>query len=348
MKDGGNIWDGAISALFCNSLMQLQSMGLLGGFLLTVYMKSERKSVTIDAQITAPKNFPLPIKNVDDVKQGPLAVGTPSFLKGLWEIHQKYGSISWKDLIEPTINLCNDGITITKHLHDSMHINKNIVNDPYLRELFIDKETKKFKRPGLKFTPKKQCKFLKLVANHTGSDIYSDGLVVDGLVKDLHDAGSSIKREDLREYKAKWTDSIEYKINDDDSMFLPNTAAVLIPAVINILKKYHFNASSFDSENNVNETILTHHRIVEAFKHVFALRSLLGDPDFVNVKEIMSQILTTKYSSHVNLQIDDAKSFADPKKYAANFIAPNNDGTSHISLIASNGDGIAVTSSINY
>jgi gamma-glutamyltranspeptidase / glutathione hydrolase / leukotriene-C4 hydrolase len=89
-------------------------MGLFGGFLLTIYLKSERKSITVDAQITSPKNFHVPNKNFDSVKKGPLSIGTPGFLKGLWEIHQKYGNISWRNLVEPTIKLCNEGMTVNE------------------------------------------------------------------------------------------------------------------------------------------------------------------------------------------------------------------------------------------
>lgn len=323
-------------------------MGLLGGFLLTFFLKAERKAFTVDAQMTAPNNFKIPVKNFDDLKQGGSSVGTPGSLKGLWEIHQKYGHLSWKSLLEPTINMCYDGIVITKHLHDSMHINSNIANDSYLRELFMEKDSEKFKRPGMKFIPKKQCKFLEILANHTEADIYSAGAVVDLVLNDFYDAGSVINRDDLIKYKVKWTESIEFPLNEEDSIFVPNTAAVLVPAVINIMKQYSLNSSSFDSVRNLNDSILTHHRIVEAFKHVFAVRSELGDPDYIeNVEKIVNYLLSTAFAKQIKSQIDDVKTY-NSEKYSAKFLTPNNDGTSHISIIAENGDAISVTSSINY
>lgn len=348
MKDGGNVFDAAISALFCNSLTQVQSMGLLGGFILTVYIKSERKSFYVDAQITSPKNFEFPPKVLNDVKKGGLAIGTPGFLKGLWEIHKKHGSVPWKNLMQPTLNLCNQEIVISKHLYDSMYINSNIANDSYLKELFIDKDTEKFKRPGTKYHPKKQCEFLKVLANHTASDIYSDGSVVDLILKDLGDVKSVVTRDDFEKYRLKWDKSIEYPLTETDSIFVPNTAAVLVPAIINILKQFQLNSSSFDSAKNLNYSILTHHKFVETFKHVFALRSKLADPDYVNVNEIVNYLLSADYAEHVKTLIDDEKTFDDPEKYSAKFLAPINDGTSHISIISANGDAISVTSSINY
>lgn len=228
-----------------------------------------------------------------------------------------------------------------------MHMNKRILNDPYLRKLLVDPNTQKFKRPGTKIHIDKHCDFLKLLANHSGTEIYS-GDVGEILSKDLEAAKSVVTINDLKDYKVKWSEAVEFSITDDDNLLLPNTAAVLIPSILNILKQYKFNSSSFDAEANVNETILTHHRIVEALKHVFAVRSRLGDPDFVDVGKIVNDLLSPQYAQHIGQLIDDTKTYDEAGKYSAEFISPDDDGTSHVSIVASNGDAISVTSSINY
>lgn len=47
---GGNVVDAALAALFCNGLLTLQSMGIGGGMIMNVFIKSENKAYTIDGK----------------------------------------------------------------------------------------------------------------------------------------------------------------------------------------------------------------------------------------------------------------------------------------------------------
>ena len=46
-------------------------------------------------------------------KLGPRSAGVPGEIKGYWEAKSKFGNpaISWSELIQPTIDICNEGIT---------------------------------------------------------------------------------------------------------------------------------------------------------------------------------------------------------------------------------------------
>lgn len=50
----GSAVDAAIAAMFCNGLLNQQSMGLGGGFFMTVYIKEEEKAYTVIAREKAP------------------------------------------------------------------------------------------------------------------------------------------------------------------------------------------------------------------------------------------------------------------------------------------------------
>ncbi|KOB69596.1 putative gamma glutamyl transpeptidase [Operophtera brumata] len=53
LSNGSGV-DAAIAAMFCNGVLNQQSMGLGGGFFMTVYIKAEEKAYTVIARETAP------------------------------------------------------------------------------------------------------------------------------------------------------------------------------------------------------------------------------------------------------------------------------------------------------
>lgn len=57
MKENGTAVDAAIAALACNGVVHSHSMGLGGGFFMTIFKKSENKTYFLNARETAPKYF---------------------------------------------------------------------------------------------------------------------------------------------------------------------------------------------------------------------------------------------------------------------------------------------------
>lgn len=48
----------------------------------------------------------------------PLSIGVPGEVKGYFELHKTYGKTPWKSLVEPSIKICEDGFTLSKHMSD--------------------------------------------------------------------------------------------------------------------------------------------------------------------------------------------------------------------------------------
>ena len=53
-RRNGTVVDAAIATLFCNGIVNSHSMGVGGGFLMTLYLREENKVVTLNARETAP------------------------------------------------------------------------------------------------------------------------------------------------------------------------------------------------------------------------------------------------------------------------------------------------------
>lgn len=112
----------------------------------------------------------------------------------------------------------------------------------------------------------------------------------------------------------------------------------MISFILNVLSGYE----------TLEDTPETAHRMLEAFKYAFAKRTLLGDKSFVpGIEEVLKNLTSLDYSDYIRSLITDDKTYNDYEHYGANFSFTEDHGTAHISVIASNGDAVAATSTIN-
>ena len=133
MLMGGNAVDSAIATMFCNTVVNSQSMGIGGGFIMTVFLGNGTR-LSMIARETAPAaaskdmyhgdanltHYGLIIfcrYNDDDLFAGPLASGVPGFVAGTWELKQRLGSaaVSWMQLLQPSVDMCFEGIIVNNH-----------------------------------------------------------------------------------------------------------------------------------------------------------------------------------------------------------------------------------------
>ena len=75
---------------------------------------------------------------------GPLASGVPGFVAGTWELKQRLGNpdVTWEHLIQPSVDMCFEGITVNNHAYPMMHQERErVMNDPGLSGTFVNPET---------------------------------------------------------------------------------------------------------------------------------------------------------------------------------------------------------------
>lgn len=61
------------------------------------------------------------------------------------------------------------------------------------------------------------------------------------------------------------------------------------------------------------------HRVIEALKHVAAIRTNLGDPNFYNVTEVLSNMLSPKFAQQLKKTINDNRTF-DSSHYGGRLV----------------------------
>lgn len=132
LKIGGSAVDSAISATLCQGLVVSQSSGLGGGLVATVYIKETGEFETLNSRETAPAAAfkDMYATNLESYDGG-LAIAVPGELKGLFELHKKYGVLKWSEVVQPVIDAAERGYKVNK----------------YLGEILVDRQAKIKSRP---------------------------------------------------------------------------------------------------------------------------------------------------------------------------------------------------------
>ncbi|XP_054274793.1 scoloptoxin SSD14-like [Macrosteles quadrilineatus] len=347
LKKDGSAVDAAVAALFCNGVVNMHSMGLGGGFMMTVYNHESKEAKVLDARETAPgaATRDMFAGKTSASQKGALAAGVPGELRGYWEAQQKYGRLKWNEVVEPALKMCKEGYIMSEHQSKNLGIQSGrFYSDPNLREWFVDSKND-FKPTGSLIQPKLLCETLGVIAKNDGNALH-DGPLTKTFVDDIQKMGGIITEDDMRNYKPVWSDPIKVKLGDDTLYSTPPPGSgVLLAFILKILEGFNITP---DSMSTLEKKTTTIHRMVEAFKYAYAKRTELGDPNIdTKIKEVVTNMMSEDYINSIRSQIKDDQTFEDAAHYGAVFYNPDDHGTAHISILAPDGDAVAVTSTVN-
>lgn len=121
---GGTAADALVAVQVVLGLVEPQSSGLGGGAFLVWYDAATGEVTTLDGRETAPlavtprlfqDEVGEPLKFFDAVVGG-RSVGTPGTPALLAEVHQRWGTQDWATLLQPGIDMAEDGFTVSPRL----------------------------------------------------------------------------------------------------------------------------------------------------------------------------------------------------------------------------------------
>ncbi|KAI8497430.1 Gamma-glutamyltranspeptidase 1 [Branchiostoma belcheri] len=264
------------------------------------------------------------------------------------EAHRRYGKLPWGDLLQPAIKLARYGTTVDRALAHALKIAGHKIKASHLRDVFFDKdgnvltEGKKYKMSALSRT-------LDSIARH-GGDVFYSGNIATNLVATIQSQGGIITKDDFKNYKVDLT---RPKYSELKTLGLrmistgPPGGGALFEFILKTLEKFELNPKSLEGEN----LAITLHKIAEVFKFSAAAKTHLGDPRFENVDGEVAKLTSDSFAEEIMRKIkDNGHHTSDDSKgyYGARFYNSDEAGTTHVNVLAANGDAVAVTSSINY
>ena len=342
LKKGGNASDATVAVQFALAVVY-PSAGNIGGGGFFVYRSNEGSYSTLDfrekAPISAHRDMYLDsndkvIKNLSLYSHK--AVGVPGTVDGMFEIHQKYGQLKWEELIQPSINLAENGFVLT--LRESKNLNRynashNVTDsyNPYFKDQFKKGDT--IKLPDL-------AKTLKFIRDYKREGFYS-GEVAENLLAEMKKNNGLITKSDLESYKSIWREPIigNYKNYKVISMGPPSSGGVLLMQMLKMAEQFPLKKYKFHSKESI-------HIMTEIERRSFADRAeYLGDPDFYEVPIL--DLLDSNYLQKRTKNIDLKIATSSDDIYAGSWNAKESGETTHFSIVDQFGNASSVTTTLN-
>lgn len=340
LQNGGNAFDATVGVQFALSVVYPIAGNISGGGF-SVFQLADGESGTIDYRETAPRkahrdmyldSLGEPIENLSVL--GALSVGVPGTVRGMWDLHQKYGSMDWKELILPSVEIANNGWVLTEN--EIAYLDK--YGDKIRSQgtsIFTDQNFKagdSIKNPNM-------AAMLSRIADFGPDDFYS-GETAKILIETLSKNGGIIDSIDLANYTSIWREPIigSYDSFEVISMPPPSSGGIALLSLLKMSERFNLSDwGKWDSKSI--------HATVELEKLVYADRSVhLGDPDYydVPVEELLNQEYMMLRSEMVSMDSSTPSSYIKSGEFVRE--SPQ---TTHYSIIDEYGNAVSTTTTLN-
>ncbi|MFO7673283.1 MAG: gamma-glutamyltransferase [Lutibacter sp.] len=342
MKKGGNAFDAMIATELALAVAY-PFAGNIGGGGFMVYRTHDGKTGALDYREKAPqaasKNMYLDENgNIIQGKStlGAMAVGVPGTVDGLFKVHEKFGSLPFSELIQPSIDLANKGVVVTKKQAERIADYRHFFSEVNNTKIMLDNDWKE----GDTIKYAMLAKTLERIRD-LGRDGFYKGETAEMLVNYVQKLGGIITKADLENYEAKWRTPIEFTYKDLKiiSMSPPSSGGICIAQIFTAIEPFNI---SYYGHNSLKSVQL----LTEAERRAYADRSYyLGDPDFVKIP--IDTLISSKYVQKrmQNFSWDKATPSSTIKH--GTIAGWESDETTHYSIVDQYGNSISATTTLN-
>ena len=342
MQKGGTAFDAMIATDLALTVCYPNAGNISGGGFL-VYRTFDGEVGSLDFREKAPMAS-YPDMYLDELGNvipkmstlGGLSVGVPGTVAGLVEIHKRFGTLSWDELVQPAIDLARNGYIVTDNQEKSFKNKKEEFIALNGVETFYAQNFKS----GDNIINLALAETLERIAKFGKAGFYK-GVNADELVKRVKETGGIITHEDLLAYHPVWREPINFQYKDLNiyTMGPPSSGGICLGQIMKMIEPYEIGQYS----QNTIEAIQI---IVEAERRSYADRSLyLGDPDFINIPE--DSLLNENYLKKRMSSFDFNQATKSSEISPGTIVWEESEETTHYSILDAQGNAVAVTTTLN-
>lgn len=323
LKLGGNAIDAAVATAAMLNVTEPMMVGVGGDLFAIIYIAKENKVYVLNASGMAPTGATVERFNKlgyvwNPKNWGPgsgmpaggiLPVTVPGAVWGWQAVLERFGKLTFKEVLEPAAWYAQDGFPISERIaHDWRLPNALPLQacctspDPdSIKTWYVNGAPPAaghiFRNPDLSRT-------LKLLQSK-GADAFYKGEIAHAIVAKSRALGGSMTLEDLASYKGEWVEPARTNYNGYDILELPPPAqAWAAEEILNILGACVPQWTTGRSLASLGPTNPEYwHFLIEAKKLAYAdLYHYNADPDFASVP--LRKLLSEKYAASLCKKVD--------------------------------------------
>ncbi|MEO8450757.1 MAG: gamma-glutamyltransferase [Gemmatimonadota bacterium] len=281
MKAGGNAVDACIAGAVTQATVQIDMTNHTGTVSFLYWEAKTGKTYYLNSMGTLHPTLP-PFRTypagLGGVAAGPPMACIPGFMPGMAAMHERFGTKSWKSLVEPAIPWAENGFPVDEFTRGVLDFElEGNTYFPAMRELyaptgFTPSVGEKLRNPAL-------AKTLRHLADE-GPEYFTKGDWAKHFVATANTLGWQIKLADLTANPPRWTDPIKYSYKGYEIVqpTPPERQGVFCCLVLGILK--HLDIAKLGHYTESAESL---YYMAHALRRAQYELGQLYDPEFFDV-----------------------------------------------------------------
>jgi gamma-glutamyltranspeptidase / glutathione hydrolase len=346
LKKGGNAFDAAIAVEFALAVCYPMAGNIAGGGFM-VYRREDGVIGSLDYREKAPSAAHRDMYLDNDGKvlgyksiDGCLAVGVPGTVDGMVKIHKRFGSLPFKELIQPAIDLAAGGVVLTEREANGLNTSKDSFAKLNRYPTHLVRDDGALWQKGDTLKNIFLAKTLERIRDYGRAGFY-EGMTADLIVDEMKAGGGLITHADLKKYKSIWRNPITgmYKGYKIISMPPPSSGGIAVLQLLGMVERFDIAGYGFNQMKTIQA-------MVEAEKRTYADRSkYLGDPDFVTIP--WKQLINKEYLADRMKDFSFGRSTNVEDIQPGSILVDESKETTHYTIVDARRNAVAVTTTLN-
>jgi gamma-glutamyltranspeptidase / glutathione hydrolase len=347
LRDGGTAADAAISTAVMLNLVEPQMTSIAGDMFALTHFDGEFQALNGSGRSPAAANIDRYLDRTEESEdgepvvptEGGLAVTVPGALDGFYRLSERYGTLEFKELLQPAIDYARDGFPVSEYVAAQWEAAAPRVDEfeSFTETFLIDGETP---NPEQVFTNPDFADSLERIISE-GIETFYGGDFGAEIVEAVQEHDGVLELSDLATHESTWDNPISTEYRGIEVLeHPPNTQGVTALQALNILENFEVSEDPTDPERL--------HWLIEAMKIAFAdTYEYVSDPEMVDIplETMLSPEYGAERANEIGYEVGEYEPQADRNSDTVYLTVVDGDGNA-VSLINSGfspfGSGIVV------